>query len=459
MEGIDKSHPEVAAEWHPTLNGNLSPGDFSKGSDKVVYWLCSEGHSYSSRVKDRVKAKGCAVCNNRRIIPGVNDLASQYPEIAAQWHPTKNGTREPSQLLGSKKRVWWLCELGHEWQVGVWNRVYFKSGCPFCANQRAWPGFNDLSTTHPKVAAQWHPTKNKAVAPTQILSGSSTKFWWMCLSGHEWEAACSSRTISGVGCPVCSNKKIVSGINDLATLFPRISAQWDIEKNAPQTPREIAPATSKSFWWLCDEGHSWKTAVANRTRFDSKCPFCGGQKPILGKTDLESTHPNLASEWHPTRNGALRPADVMAGTQRKIWWMCDQGHEWSAPPFNRKKGVGCPNCAIYGYTPSENGYLYLLEKENESLQQFGITNNPKDRLRTHKKNGWHLLDVLGPADGYWIAETESAFKAYFRQKGLLMNRDRQLKFDGFTETWDSSNLRYKTIEQILGDLRNSEWGS
>ena len=457
VEGIDKTHPEIAIFWHPTLNGQLSPSDVSKGSDKRVYWLCKKGHEYQSRVKDRIKANGCVVCSNRKVIPGVNDLVTLYPELAAQWHPLKNGRKDPTKSLGGQSKIWWKCDLGHEWAVTVWSRVYFKTGCPVCSNQVPWSGFNDLLTTHPELATQWHSTKNGKLKPSEILAGSPRKIWWKCDLGHEWEAACSSRALMGVGCPVCSNKQIVSGVNDLASRHPEVSRQWDFEKNFPVTPDKVAPATSKSFWWICGEGHSWKASISSRTTKNSDCPFCGGQRAIPGKTDLATTHPYLVAEWHPTRNHGLNPTEVMAGTDKKVWWLCPKGHEWSAPPYNRKIGVGCPSCAKTGYSPSENGYIYLLSKFNEQLQQFGISNFPEDRLRVHKKNGWQVLDVLGPADGVWVAETEAALKEFFRKKGILLARDGTNRFDGYTETWDSQHVRYDSIQALLEELRSSEW--
>ena len=42
-----------------------------------------------------------------KLIPGVNDLETLYPEVAAQWDHEKNGDLKPSMLLpGSGKRVW-----------------------------------------------------------------------------------------------------------------------------------------------------------------------------------------------------------------------------------------------------------------------------------------------------------------------------------------------------------------
>ena len=76
-------------------------------------------------------------CANRKVLKGFNDLATVYPLIAAEWHPTLNGDLTPDQVVpGSGKRVWWRCSESHEWQAYIYNRTGpQKTGCPVCAGQ------------------------------------------------------------------------------------------------------------------------------------------------------------------------------------------------------------------------------------------------------------------------------------------------------------------------------------
>lgn len=58
--------------------------------------------------------------------------------------------------------------------------------------------------------------------------------------------------------------------------------------------------------------------------------------------------PDLAAEWHPTRNGDLRPYDVTLGARRKVVWKCATcGHEWEARVNSRSSGTGCPHCSRF----------------------------------------------------------------------------------------------------------------
>lgn len=68
------------------------------------------------------------------------------------------------------------------------------------------PGQNDLETVHPELAAEWHPTRNGAIMPSQVLPGYDTRVWWTCAEGHEWEAVVSKRN-AGRGCPICARRR------------------------------------------------------------------------------------------------------------------------------------------------------------------------------------------------------------------------------------------------------------
>ena len=95
------------------------------------------------------------------VIVGYNDLASQAPNIVAQWHPTMNGNLQPINVaVMSNRKVWWLGKCGHEWQAVVSSRTKTNgTGCPYCANLKVLVGYNDLRTVVPELAKEWHPTK------------------------------------------------------------------------------------------------------------------------------------------------------------------------------------------------------------------------------------------------------------------------------------------------------------
>lgn len=337
--------PDVAQEWHPTKNGDLKPSDVVSGSEKIVWWLGACGHEWNSAINQRVNGSGCPYCSGKRVLPGSNDFLSNYPIIAQEWHPTKNGDLKPESFTAhSKKKVWWLGKCGHEWQVSIAHRVGGRN-CPYCSNKKVLVGFNDLATTHPDLAKEWHPTKNGNLKPTDVVAGSTKKVWWKCSKGHEWEAVMHPR-IKGVGCPICANRVVLTGYNDLATQYPLFANEWDYEKNKPLMPEKVASGSHVKVWWKCSYGHEWTATVSGRTSKNTGCPYCAGTQVLFGFNDLQSKYPEVAKEWHPTKNKPMMPTDVTAHSGKKVWWLGRCGHEWQMPISDRTsdQSSGCPYC-------------------------------------------------------------------------------------------------------------------
>jgi len=158
---------------------------------------------------------GCPYCSNKKVSKN-NSLAALHPELAAQWHPTKNGKQTPEQVVsGSSKPVWWKCPKGpdHEWQERVIKRTSRAFNCPFCANKRV-SVTNSLAACFPDIAAEWHPTKNGDVTPDQVVAGTHDVYWWQCTNNpnHQWPASLDKRTGAGRGCPVCNHGWTIAAI-------------------------------------------------------------------------------------------------------------------------------------------------------------------------------------------------------------------------------------------------------
>lgn len=272
-------YPDLARQWNRKKNENFTPEQVLPGSHKIVWWICEKGHEWQASVKSRVEGCNCPVCTNREIHPAENDLATEYPQLAAQWHPTRNGTLTPDTVApGTLRKVWWRCEKGHEWQAAIASRTSNGTGCPVCAGKKVVPGENDLATQFPVIAAQWHPSKNGARTPRQVTPYSNRKVWWQCEKGHDYQAAVGARTMGGSGCPYCAGKKVLTGFNDLATLVPEVAAQWHPTLNGDLTPEMVTKGSCYKAWWICDQGHVWKAVIYSRTGTKKcGCPICSGR--------------------------------------------------------------------------------------------------------------------------------------------------------------------------------------
>lgn len=396
---LETIFPIIAEEWHSILNDDLLPSQVTPRTSKKVWWLGKCGHEWQSSIGSRTAHNtGCPYCCGQKILVGFNDLLTKNPELVQLWHPTKNSISSTEVTSGTNKKVWWQCALQHEWQAAVSQQVKSKK-CVVCIGRKIQIGYNNLAATHPNLVKEWHPTKNIGISHLQFSAGTNRKAWWQCEFSHEWEAGVAER-VRGTGCPVCTNKKTVAGVNDLKTLSPATAKEWHPVKNLPLLCEEINNGAHKKVWWLCEKGHEWITSVFHRTKNRSGCPYCSGQKLLLGFNDLASASPDIAKEWHPTKNGNLQPSSVNNGTPEKAWWLDAYGHEWESSIRSRTSSSnrGCPYCAGKQVL---SGYNDLATTHPSLTKEWHPTRNGKILAS---------MVTFGMSKKYWwICEQEHAW--------------------------------------------------
>lgn len=264
-ESLAGSCRPLAKLWSQDLNDGLGP-EAVRANDFVTNftWACGKpGHVYKSTIGDKVRSferfgsLACSVCLNRVLVEGVNDLASQRALIAEEWHELANAPLKPSEVtFGNIKKVWWICPLGHEFQMKIQNRAQHGQGCNVCAGKVILDGFNDFASHRPLEALEWNHELNEK-SPNQVALWSNHFAHWQCAEGHPWEARISKRA-DGHGCHTCKNRRVETGFNDLATRFPLLAMEFDTAKNAVSPENVLANDSTHKFWWLCSEGHQWR---------------------------------------------------------------------------------------------------------------------------------------------------------------------------------------------------------
>ena len=289
------THPELAAEAH-----EWNPQTRTAGSNKKASWKCSEGHVYESVIASRAKGSGCHFCSGHRVLPGLNDLHTTHPALAAQasgWDPT-------TISAGSNKKLTWECQKGHTYQAVVASRLRNIDGCPICYGRQVLLGFNDLATISPQLAAEAYGWD-----PTTVTRGSGKKQNWLCPVGHVYKSTVVERS-NGNGCPICSGHQVLAGFNDLLTTHPQIATEadgWD--------PRTLNAGSNKKRQWKCGLGHTWSSMVNQRTS-NPGCPFCTGSRVLAGFNDLMTTHPDIAVQAHK-----WEPTTRSRGSDFKVSWI------------------------------------------------------------------------------------------------------------------------------------------
>lgn len=266
-----------------------------------------------------------------------------HPNIAKQWHPTKNGTfKAHNATKGTTRYVWWACKVAddHVWRASIYQRCRKESGCPFCSSRRVCKS-NSLAFIHPKIAKEWSPKNLRS--PSEYTKASGSMVWWVCSKGHEWHTKILNRTVSGSGCPQCVKLNKIAN-NPLNTNDnKKLLREWHPRNKL--SPTDYCARSSSRVLWLCSEGHEWVAAISDRTSKKTQCPFCMHVKPSADcNTLLRPEYAHLLAEWHPTKNERC-PEEFCRGSITKVWWICSKGHEWMARIHCRTtERTGCPFC-------------------------------------------------------------------------------------------------------------------
>lgn len=288
-----------------------------------------------------------------RITSGALPLSRTHPQIAAQWHKSKNGPFFPDDFTyGSKVEIWWKCPEGpdHVWKAPIKDRTKRGGGaCPFCLGRRL-SVTNSLQKRFPAIAAELHRSKNGELTADKIYAGSTAEVWWQCprSKDHEWKVPVNKRTSTNAGCPFCAGRRVAPS-NSLACVAPHVAVQLHPTKNKGVLAHDLFAGSHMKVWWRCPKGpdHVWLAAVRDRTRGGTGCPFCAGLK-LSVTNSLKARFPDIAAELHSTKNGKLHADKIVAGSHRVVWWRCaeDPRHAWKQSVNVRtSKGSGCPFCA------------------------------------------------------------------------------------------------------------------
>ena len=479
---------QLMAEWDYKQNSSIGffPEETPLSSKQKVNWLCEKGHKWSASIASRYyKSAGCPICaratraQSRRLsnINKKGALLDLYPEIAAEWHPTKNGDLTPDKFSAkSNAKVWWKCnQCGKEWQTSIGNRAN-GTGCPTCAKHEGGKKHTkfviqskgSLNDKYPFLALEWHIEKNAPLLPQEVASGSAKKVWWKCSKcGYEWLMAINKRTSRGSGCPNCRNemfaKKYRSGLvkknGSLIDNHPEIASEWNYEKNGNLLPEEMTSTSGAQIWWKCSFGHEWQSSIDSRIRYKTGCPFCSGRLAITGENDLLTTHPEIAAEWHPTKNGDLKPSDFKIGSDKIVWWKCIRGHEWKTNIYHRQE-TGCPECIKEKFTSfPEQAILFYVGKSFPNVKNRYMLDNSIE------------IDIYIPEfsiaieyDGAIFHNTKAGLDRdlrkyiYLRERGICLIRVRESIDRMFSENIADVYLGYddnknnRNLEKILYDL-------
>lgn len=273
-------YPNLLKEWDYTKN-EIDPFSLSPYNTKLVFWHCKTCNkkwkaSVENSLKGKLKKCKCHI-----------SLGNRNPELAKEWHPTKNGDLTPFNVAEYKReKFWWKCQkCGYEWKESLMGRSRgWKSGWNQCFRCKSF------GNVYLEMTKFWHPIKNGKLTPYDFLSRANNKFWWSHFQDgeeHVWKASIDSMANSSEkksnGCPYCHGLKVCKG-NSLSVNYPNLSKEWNLEKNGKLTPDKVTYGSSDKVWWKCSKcNNEWNAQITHRTYCGTGCPKCSIRNKVILK--------------------------------------------------------------------------------------------------------------------------------------------------------------------------------
>lgn len=401
---LETLYPEVAKSWNYEKNGDKTPRMYTYASNKKVWWKCNVcGGEYESNIVNRTKrGSGCPFCAGQKVLKGYNDLQSQSPALAAEWS-NKNIINPTDVTTHSKRKVYWVCPLGHDdYLMSVYQRSN-RQGCPICAqqSQTSFPeqaiyfylkqdfpdAINrfmmdkreiDIFIPSKKIGIEYNGyfshknKKEKDVAKKKFFSSRGISIIFINEYKFEYEKQNADFYIHertpfkeitnltkeifkvlgkadiDIDCErdaiVIKNQYVTARKeNSIAAVRPDLVDLWDYEKNGLITPEMVTLGTGQRFYWKCRICHrsylNWPSRIAGGS-------VCAKHRNLLkkGENDLVTKHPELLRYWDYDKND-IDPSQIYGGGERVVYWKCEKGHSYTKPILKRIRGEGCPICA------------------------------------------------------------------------------------------------------------------
>ena len=343
-------------------------------SNKKTFWKCSKGHNFETKVANRTLLnRGCPYCSNQKLLEGYNDFATIHPELLEEWDYEKNGDLKPNQVMsGSKTKVWWKCKYGHSYQADLNHKTSTNAtGCPRC--------FDGRQTSFAEQAFFYYIKKEFPDAISRYKNVFGSKFELdiyipsiKTAIEYDGEAWHKNNTLEREQkkYELChaNNIKLIrmrekgyalgSNICDEAFVYENLY-KYDVLQYAIY--ELIKKLTFKMYIQMSIDINIERDKNAIRDNMLS-----------IQKESLDDKYPEIAKEWHLTKNGNLKPNMVKPRSDIKVWWLCSVcGFEYESTVGHRTYGTGCPKCGIKKSTRAKEKAVLMIDlKTNEVVNRF-----------------------------------------------------------------------------------------
>ena len=331
---------DLIKEFDNTIDG-LSMTEVTVGSQKKLWWKCSNGHSYKASPAQRIRGSGCGICGHRILHKGENDLLSTHPEIAKEWDYLKNKEKPDEVMAGSnKKNYWFICPKGHSYKTTLLNRKR-GSGCPKCNIEK--------HSSFPEKAIFFYLKKlfDDAVEnyKNSVLGTKEMDIYLPKLrvgieyDGKAWHKNYKRDLDKD---RLCLNNKIL-------LIRIREVGCHNYESNSlkkyvtPYDMQELNETIQFVINFL-NEKYKFKNKISidvDRDRIKILEQMNLSEK----KNSLASYCPEIKNFWHKEKNGKITPEQIPHASFKKIFLKCEKGHEWETTASYFSKNPWCPYCS------------------------------------------------------------------------------------------------------------------
>lgn len=372
-------------EWNCERNASVTFQDVTYGSGKRVWWKCAKGHEWRAQINNRVYGNSCPICTRTQ---------TSFPEQALSYYLAKKfDIMQRYRIKGFEIDIYLI-----KYNIAIeYDGRYFHSTKQSQVREKQKNIFFDsegITLIRIKENKEKNSVEGNVIYYIPTTNYLDDNFDWAI---HQLIKILEQKL----------SKKFDLDINlqrdqlyirayymdrlksdSVAVCYPNVAEEWDIEKNNGMTPDNFASNSHVKVWWRCKSDHSWMAEIASRTSSGRGCPYCAGQKNIIGVNDLETWCKNnneeLLSEWNYDKNSVL-PSEIAFSSNVKVWWKCTQGHEWQALIGNRVHGNGCPEC-----------FRTKKIRYNISLAEWCKETNNHTLLNewNYEKNGFFTPDML-----------------------------------------------------------------
>ena len=340
VNDLSTTNPEIAKEWDYEKNKE-KPDEVMAGSNIKKYWfICPKGHRYQTTILGRKRGTNCPQCNIEK--------HTSFPERAIYYYMKKyfKDVKDSyhNSIIGRKEIDIYLPEwnLGIEYDGRAWHkkierdlekdRACFENGITLIRVREVGCGDYDSTAIKKYVTPYNMEELNEAVL--FIFDYLNKKYKLKIKVDIDIDRDTNK---------ILTLMNLSEKENSIANYCPEIKKYWNHKKNGKITPEQISHASNKKIFLKCNLGHEW-IKIVNNIGTTIKCPYCFGRKVLAGFNDLKTTNPEIAKEWNYEKN-EIKPTDVKAGSNIRVWWKCKNGHVWESIINNRTRGRGCPYCS------------------------------------------------------------------------------------------------------------------